>query len=188
MRRIYILAIVFFLLVTVLVNYVTDRRNSGATEETPQNQETIAPEGNTASSYINIDLLGTASRFPKNQNVVLQIRANSDGKIIYGYDVLVDYDTMAFDLISATSRFPDFTLYKFPKDNYLALTVIQSVTSSKTYIFQDQTVAQLVFKPKKAGSFTFSINPAHGKEKTKLVDNKAQIIYPKTNNLTVEIY
>ncbi len=183
--KIYLLAIVFFVFTFGLLALASRFKPQPKTASlpTPTAVVTIIP----SNSYLSLVSPKMLTRFSQGQEVVLNLTANSNGAEVVGFDALVGYDKTAFDLMSVKSLLPDFKIYQFPKEDYLAITSAKSVTSSVKSPLAGGVV-ELVFKAKKVGNFNFFIKSASGKEKTKFVDSQTQIIYPKLNDFALAIY
>lgn len=128
----------------------------------------------TMSEVVNIDLL-----------------AQSEGKNIVGYDVVLFYDPLSFEFIEATSAFPDFKIYSYNRGTYLLLTAVKSLSSQAATVFGSdaggQKIATLNFKPKKAGNFNFSLRQSTGSDVTDLVTDETEVLSPSLIDASVEI-
>jgi len=127
------------------------------------------------------------SEFSLNQPVIVNLLADSNKKNIVGYDLVIFYDKTGFDFISATSLLPDFQLYSYKKDSYVTFTAIQQAASTVKRVFKETPVASFTFQPKKAGSFIISLRNSYGKEKTDLVTDMTETIYPSLADLTLTV-
>ena len=169
---------------------------------TQQNKVIRPPTNSTDSSTVRETAIptvkptkGTLSLIPKSglakysltQNVVLNLVADSSNEDISGYDALIGYDNTAFDFVSATSVIPDFKIFTFPKENYISVTATKNLQSSSPSIFTNTILIEITLKPKKVGNFTVSINEEQGRETTKFVNIGTSLVYPKLNNVSVEI-
>jgi len=126
-------------------------------------------------------------RFSKNSAVTLQIKASSEGRQVVGYDVVVTYDKTAFDFVKATSLMDDFKVYSYDRPTYVSLSAIKSLQDNNVTTWNNQSLSELTFQPKKTGTYIFSLTSV-GKETSKLVDEKAETIYPSTGQLQLEVY
>lgn len=145
---------------------------------------TIAPTDGT------ISLTGKES-YGLSETVAIDLEAGSSGKNIVGYDVIVFYDPLSFDLVEAKSALPDFTVYTYNRGNYLLLTAVKSLSSTTATVLgtdkTNQKIATITLKPKKAGKFNFSLRNSAGSDKTDLVTDQTEVMYPAMKDLTVEI-
>lgn len=141
----------------------------------------------TVGSLQLINLEGKRS-FSINEPITFQLLADSAGEEIVGFDVLLAYDSSAFEFIKATSLLPDFKVYAYPKKDYLVLTVVKSLQSSAKSVFQKTPVLTLNFTAKTAGRFTFVLREQVGKETTNLINDKTRKLLPQLNQLAIEIY
>lgn len=126
-------------------------------------------------------------RLSKSSPVTVQVQASSQGRQVVGYDVVVTYDKTGFNFVKAASLMDDFKIYSYDRPTYVSLSAIKSLQDSKVTTWNNQSLVELTFQPKKAGTYTFSLTPI-GKEASKLVDEKAQAIYPSTGQLQLEVF
>jgi hypothetical protein len=119
--------------------------------------------------------------------VTLVIQADSEGKSIVGYDAIMSYDNTGFSYGGGTSLSQDFKLYAYDRKTYVAFSGIRSLQSNKLDAWSSFPLIEVVMMPKSKGNYTFELSP-EGREASKLVDDKAQVVYPKTTELHLEIY
>lgn len=122
----------------------------------------------------------------KNQ-VNLKLTADSNGENVTAFDTLISYDPVAVDFVRADSVNPDFKVYSYNKDNNLTLTVAKTNLGNNPSIFAGVDVVKLIFKPKTTGTISFKILPSSGKETTKFVNEKTEIISPNVNEISVVV-
>lgn len=145
----------------------------------------------TAPTQGSLTLLPTSkdSRFQLKDNVTFNLNASSSGKNIVGYDVVLYYDPLSFDLVSADSTIPDFKVYSYKRGNYLTLTAVKSLQNNSQSVFDKTNIATLVFKPKKAGKYNFSLRQSsEGNEKTDIITDKTEVLNPTLMDTSVEVY
>ncbi len=183
--KIYLLAVIFLVLTLGLLTLATRFKPQPKTTELPTPTAEAAVV--TSDAYLSLVSPKMLTRFSNGEEVTLNLNANSNGVEIVGFDALIGYDKTAFDLISVKSLIPDFKLYQFSKEDYLAITSTKSV-SSQVKSPLNGGVVELVFKAKKVGNFNFFVKSTSGKEKTKFVDSQTQVIYPKLNDFALAIY
>lgn len=121
------------------------------------------------------------------EEVVVDIVADSNGKNITGYDLALNYDPIAFDFVKATSSRTDFKVYTYNRGNYLSFLVTKVPQSDQTSVFAQTKVISLVFKPNKKGNYKFSLESKIDKDKTDLVTDKTEILDPVLNGLEVKV-
>jgi len=121
----------------------------------------------------------------------VSLNANSKDNSIVGYDVILYYDTQAFDFVEAKSLLPDFTIYSFKKSNYVTLTSVKSPSATAPTVLGSATSAQpiasLIFKAKTVGKYDLSLRSTQGAEKTKMVTDNTDILVPKLSDLQIEV-
>ena len=126
-------------------------------------------------------------RYAVGSPVTVVIQANSEGKRIVGYDAILSYDNKGFSYQSSKSLSPDFQLYAYDRKTYVSFSGIRSLQSTSIDSWTSYPLLEVVLMPKQKGSYAFELSP-EGKETSKLVDDKAQVVYPKTEQLLLEIY
>jgi hypothetical protein len=126
-------------------------------------------------------------RFTIGQPMSLIISGNSNGKNITGFDFIIAYDKTAFSFNKAVSLSSDFDLKVFQIGDGLIVTGNKKLQVNRPTILSNNHLIELVFVPKKAGQFDFSILSSSGKEKTQMVDVNSQIFYPRVNSLKVDV-
>lgn len=131
--------------------------------------------------------MGGIKRFSKGKEFSLLVQASSQGKNIVGYDAIVSYDKKHFTYVRTVSKLPEFNVFSYERPAYLSLSAIKSLQDTKVTSWINQDLVELVFQPNTIGKYSFLLIPM-GKETSKLVDDKAQVVYPATEKLEVEIY
>lgn len=152
----------------------------------PSEKEMVATSTEGALNLF-LDQEGKAS-FPKDKEIIINLKADSMEKNISGYDVVLSYDPLAFEFIKATSLLTDFTIHIYKKDNYLTLLGTKMLQSQTQSVFDKTKIVSLVFKPLKAGQFDFALEPSFNKDKTDFITDETEILNPALNELKVEIY
>ena len=122
-----------------------------------------------------------------NNPVDLNLMADSNGENVTAFDSVISYDPTSFDFIRADSIDPNFKVYSYKKDKLLILTVIKTGQNNVKTIFKGEALVKLAFQPKVKGNFTFSVMSSSGKETTKFVNEKTEIIDPSVNEIKVAI-
>lgn len=153
----------------------------------PSRVTSTAPSVTPRPILGSMTISSAAPRVSKSSPVTVKIQASSEGRQVVGYDVVVTYDKTGFDFVKATSLMDDFKIYSYDRPTYVSLSAIKSLQDDKVTTWNNQSLVELTFQPKKVGNFTFSLAPI-GKEASKLVDEKAQAIYPSTGQLQLEVF
>lgn len=191
-NKVFIYLLVVFFAVFVgsgLFLMMSNKKNvtSVTTAATSSVQPTsvIVPTVAMTQSYLNLKNNSTVNKLA--DEVSLSLMANSNNSNVAAFDVLINFDPSAFDFVSAVSADPNFKVYPFLKGGELSLTAAQTDSSKTSGIFADVKVVNLVFKPKKIGQSTFKVAPSIGKETTKFVNDKTEVIYPSVNEISVVV-
>ncbi len=186
----YIFLITYLVFLTVLIFFYLQSKSQQANPESPQQLATgnITAQKKTEGSLALV--ANGAGPYKVGQPITLYAVADSEGKDIVSFDVLLGYDKTAFSLVSVSSPLPGFQIIrpKNPAEDHLSMTVIKSLQVQTPSIFTNTKVLQFVFSPKKIGAYNLSILQKSGKEKTDFADTKTHILYPKTENLLISVY
>lgn len=192
-KKIYIILLIIFLAVfagTGLILFLTNSQKSEQGAASTGEQQVILPTAVVKQGLMQLRATGKGDtlRFPRNQNITIQMTIDTNNENIVGWDGLIDYDFNAFNFISATSNIKDFKIYSFKRENHISLTSIKSLESKTPSIFKGELVATVVFQPKQTGVFSIGLKPEIGKEKTDMINTVTKRIYPQLNSLRLEIY
>ncbi len=146
---------------------------------------TVAPT--QGSLTLTSDLTG----YSLSDNIVLNLKGQSAGKNVVGYDVVLYYDPLAVDFVEVRSSLPDFKIYSYNRSDYLLLTAVKGLESTTPTVLgsadSSQPMATIVFKPKKSGKSNFSLRQSTGKDITDLVTDQTEVLNPSLQDLTVEV-
>ncbi|MCL4374468.1 cohesin domain-containing protein [Patescibacteria group bacterium] len=136
---------------------------------------------------MNLAVKGATKEATVGGNVILLLSATAVGYNIAGYDALVTYDPAAFSFVRAKSLLPTYTVFSFDRKNYLSLTATKNLNDRNKTAMNGTELVELTFKAKKVGHYQFGVAADEAKEKTKLVDEMTNILYPAVNQLTVTV-
>ena len=187
-----ILIIVVFIilvgLVVILINQTVKTKPEmfgGLTTKISQ-APTLVPHPTKGQLLIKVE--DSQAKHPITDYLIFEITAGSEGADIAGYDIILDYDDQAFELVQADSVLPGFQLFKLDSDGMLILTGAKKINDQSSHIWAGESILKLTFKPIKTGRYQFRILSGSGKEKTQFVDTQTQITYPTASDTSVEIY
>ncbi len=121
------------------------------------------------------------------KDFVVNVLADSKGKDIVGYDVIVEFDAKKLDFVRVDSTLPDFTIYKQADTGKLSLTGVKKIASNSINILSGQAIVSLTFKAKASGVTLLSIIKEKGKEVSELIDKDTKTYYPSVNSINLEI-
>lgn len=185
-KTIFVYLLAIFLAVFVGTGIFLVLNNNNSASKKGETTMTSIPTSVPTQGSLSLKLAGGAT-VTKDSEVQIDLFADSNEKNIVGYDLVLSYDPSSFDFVKATSNLADFKIYTYKKDGYLSFLATRSLQSQTSSIFTQTKIASLVFKPIKAGKFTFSLKPLMGKDKTDLVTDKTEVINPKLNDLEVKV-
>lgn len=185
---VYLLVIFFAVFVGTGIFLILNNKKPLSEKETIATTM-IIPTVKPTQGSLNLKLFGNEeTSLSTDKELKIDLIADSNEKNIVGYDLVLSYDPLAFDFVKATSDLADFKIYSYKRDNYLSFLATKTLQSQTPSVFTQTKIASLVFKPMKAGKFTFSLKPLIGKDKTDLVTDKTEVINPKLNELEIEVF
>lgn len=143
---------------------------------------TLIPYAKKGSMY----LFAPESTVKEGQSITLQVQATSDKSDIVGFDMVVAYDDSILEFRSADSAVSSFKSYVYPRSGYVSVTMIKSLQETQATVFDKTDIATVTFTAKKKGKTIVDLT-AKGNDSTKFADNNANVTYPDTNQIDLEI-
>lgn len=123
-----------------------------------------------------------------NEEFTIQIKANSQGADINGYDLLFPYDKNAFEILEVKSLSPSFQIYQFDRVDYYSVTGIKLLNvKDPTPFTEAQPILEMKLKGKQKGKLYIDVLKSKGKETSKFVDKDIKIIEPQLQPIELEI-
>lgn len=183
-----IFAMVVFLGLLIFFVFQQSNTNQPTKSNTQTNNSAPTPTIRPTKGTMSLTPKSGIARYSVNEEVILNLVADSDNEDISGYDTIVSYDSSALEFVKATSTIPEFKIFSFSKDNYLSITATKNLQATTPSVFVNTVLVELIFKPKTTGNFTVSVDAERGKESTKFVNTNTQMVYPKVDNIALEIY
>ena len=174
--------------------------------EDAKNSKTDFPEENTAliptvavtSNDTTTDQVATTSSLTLETNlsgnkmkvgdmVEINLFGDSNGKNIVGYDVVIYYDSLAFDFKRGLSSLSDYNIFTYKKGHFFTITGLKTLQSAPSPMTKANKLATLTFEATKTGQFEFSLKTSNDKDKTDLITDKTEVLIPTLNQLTVDV-
>ncbi len=190
-NKVFMYMLGMFLLVFVgtgiflAVNKQTTSNEKAVSTSNVVEKKAVAPTFVTTKGFINLQNVQAQNNVDTPVNLSLNV--DSNGENVTALDVVMSYDPIAFDFISAESIDPSFKVYSYKKDNRLTLTVVKNNQNAVSSIFKSQSIVNLSFQPKSKGDFKFTVLPSFDLETTKFVNEKTEVIYPGVNEIIVKV-
>lgn len=181
---IYLLVIFFAIFVGTSIFLILNNKKPVA-EKTMASS--VVPVTKPTEGSFNLSLQKTDINLLTDKEVKIDILADSNGKSITGYDLVLAYDPLAFEFVRATSTLADFKIYSYKRDGYLSFLATKTLQNETPSVFSQTKIADLVFKPIKSGKFNFSLKTSMSNDKTDLVTDQTEIISPSLNELEIEV-
>lgn len=132
-----------------------------------------------SAAWMKISKVGNMSSYSVGQDIELIVHADSDNNPITGYDVLFLYDPASLSVVKVSSADETFDVFTFNNANYASVTGTKKLSINSQATFANSPLLSITVRAKKAGMTPVVIAPQLGPERTKMVDNKAEIIFPQ---------
>ena len=116
----------------------------------------------------------------------IDLIATSSKDTVAGYDAILSYDTTSLTRQSVQNSVDSFRIFTFDRGDHLSLSATKNLQVTTPILFTNTTLLSFTFTAKKAGSYVFSLKPV-GNESSKLVNESAQVTYPETSDIRIEI-
>ena len=158
---------------------------STARVDFPEENTAVIPATDNVSMTLEADLPGNQMKV--GDMIELNLFADSNGKNIVGYDVVMYYDSLAFDFLKGITKLPDYNIFTYKKGHYFTITGLKKLQSAPSPMTKANKLATLTFKATKAGKVEFSLKQSNEKDKTDLVTDKTEVLVPTLNKMTVEV-
>ena len=130
---------------------------------------------------------GASETHAVDETFTVQLKANSQGADVNGYDLLLPYDKASMEIVSVKSTLPTFQIYQFDRGSYYSITGIKLLSAKGPTVFNNDPILEFTLKGKKKGTYYVEIMPERGKEVSKFVDKDVKIIKPQFQPVMVEI-
>lgn len=138
----------------------------------PTAQPTIAKKIPTGVKFT-LAVNEVLASYPKDTNLAIKVVGESNKHSVLGYDIVIDRDITAYDVVSVTSLLPEFTVLKFVKDDKLTITGILKPSITKDVMFAKTPVAEITLRPKKVGSLLLTVLVSEGSSTSKIMSSDA---------------
>lgn len=183
----YLLVMFFALFVGTGIFLVFNRNKNTVIALTDKQEQVVTPSEAPTQGSVNLVLADGTISTTINNEIQIDVIADSIENNISGYDLALAYDPTVFEFVRATSGLGDFKIYTYKKNNYLSVLGTKSPLSQTSSVFSQTKVATLFFKPIKTGNYSLSLKSLIDVDKTDLVTDKTGILNPKLNDLEISV-
>ncbi len=184
----WVLSIIILLLLVVLIVLLANKKNNTASNQNTTTQ--IADSSPQITKTLIQGYFKLISELKPNKvgdNLELLIEADSNDKVISGFDLLLVYDKSAFDFIKIESLDKAYQVFNYKAPTHLSITGSRDLSSKTQIALKKTNLMKLTFKTKLAGNYQFALKSNIGKEVTVMVDTNTNKILPEVNEITVQI-
>ena len=105
---------------------------------------------------------------------------------VAGYDVIFSYDTAAFQRQSIQNKADAFRIFTYDRGAHISISATKNLSITAPVTFAATPILSFTLLPQKKGTFLFSLK-AVGNESSKLVNEAAEVTYPESSDLRLEI-
>lgn len=128
------------------------------------------------------------SVYTHGEDVVIMVYADSAKYPVIGYDMVFDRGATDMKLESAESLVEGFTIFSNTENDFVSITGLQDDLGDKEFIFQNEPVARLVFKPQTTGAQELKFRFAVGETSdSNLVSTSTADVLGKAKGITVYV-
>lgn len=183
-----IIAIVIIIVIFVVIQKSVKKTNPLTVIPTSSPISNPSPAKNIINSgSFNLKIADGAVKKESGKEFTVDVLADSNGKDVVGYDIILQFDSTRLDFIKSESKINDFTIYKNNDTGKISFTGVKKIASNSTNILSGKSLVTLTFKAKAQGHASISIIKERQKEVTQFIDGQTQIYYPKVNSINLEI-
>jgi hypothetical protein len=178
---IVVLVIIGGALVTVMKSGKNSAQGS-TSAGLPEGGTRVIPTIDVSKPAVVISPVEAKQGYSVGQEFSVKINGNSQGADIAGYDLLFGYNPEAYDILEVKSLIPSFQIFSTPrpKESYLSVTGIKLLSAKGVTAFSpDKPMLEVKIRGKKPGKFYLDVLPTKGKETSKFVDSKVNVITPQ---------
>jgi len=191
-------ALFFFVLISVVLLW---RNRVSDTEK-----ETVVPSPTTTSpspalilfkkkESLKLQKAAVVLSAPKNtfslakkEPIKIMARLNSKGEDVVSFNLIFKFDQDGLDLVKINSLLSnEFTIFKKPFSDGMIIMGIKKISYKKRVVLNNSPLMELVFTPKKLGSYVITPIATNGKEKTEFATSQTRMVYPLTRGITLSV-
>ena len=184
----WVLSVVILLLLIVLIVLLVNKKNEIA--NSPDNNTQIADISSQTTEPLTaayFKLVPGSNQNKVGDNIELLIEADSDAKVISGFDLLLAYDKSSFDFIKIESLDKNYKVFNYKASTHLSITGSRDLSSKTQSALKKSSLIKATFKAKSIGNYQFALKPKIDKEVTIMVDTNTKKIVPGVNEITVQV-
>lgn len=150
-----------------------------------QTNQPIVPESRPGGSMKLQSLDGSVGQVGK--PVSFAVIADSAGKDIVGFDIVLDYNPAQFELQNAAANAGGFKVSSSTKKGILAVSGYKLVGEKNPTVFANTQIATITLIPKQTGSFKISPVATMGNASSKMISVAKEISLPQLDSVNVVI-
>jgi hypothetical protein len=122
------------------------------------------------------------------QSIGMKVVADSEGKDVAGFDILISYDSQFLKVNTVTSLNPNFQISSFTKrKGEISITGTKVSGPQSSAVLSTSNLVAISLSGVKAGQTNVDIKPTITNERTKFIDMNSQQYMPKLSSLQLTI-
>ena len=186
---------IILVLILGIIGFVMSRNASSTNSANPNGtipqagsgQMKVIPTLDAAKPALSFVSVSDPSGYKVGDEITFQIKANSQGADVNGYDLLFPYDKDSIEILETKTAIDTFQIFAHDRNDYYAVTGLKLLSVTAATPFNDTPILEMKVKAKKAGTYYLEILPERGKETSKFVDKDIKIIQPQIQPVKLEI-
>ena len=119
-------------------------------------------------------------------NIIIDVLATSGVKSVMGYDAIISYDETVFNRQSVESKLPAFQIFTYNRGSHVSISATKNISANEPVAFNNTPILSLTLTANKKGTYLISVKPV-GNESSKIVNEAAEVTYPESSDLRLEI-
>lgn len=131
----------------------------------------ITPTKTLTGVKFTLEADGASFTYKKDADLTIKVYGESNNNSVLGYDVVLSRALADYDVVSAASLLPEFTLLKFVKDDKVTITGILKPSITEKIVLKKTPVAEIVIRPKRAVSLPLTVLVNAGTSTTKIISS-----------------
>jgi len=180
-----LIGVVILILFAGILLYMRMAMKSSTAPEVTITPSVIPTERETTGSFSLIS--SSAAALKVGVPVTLTVTADTAGKDVVGYDIVIAHNTAQVGTLSVKSLIPAFQVFTKESIDHVTVTGIKGLGSKESNIFSNTPILEVTFTPEKAGPLGLSVVEDINKESTKFVDVGTQLYFPKLTNSPLQV-
>jgi hypothetical protein len=183
---VYIIPVVIIVLLAGVIIFINRQSRLQTEKEGVNTQEELKLQPTTESvvktaekGTLTLSVKEPKTFFSVGDTVTLVVTANSDGKPITGYDVVIPFDSTIVSYKGSTSLKTEYQIFGNAKNGKAYITGIKQLSVTEPIVFTTIPITEITFSLIKSGTITFTPEFSASSNKTDsnlITDTTAEVL------------